>query len=51
MVDRSRSFFKNLNQSQEAKKKKTNKQTKKKNSQKRLKLATDFLRIGEKTSS
>ena len=48
MVDRSRSFFKNLNQSQEAKNKQTNKQ---KNSQKRLKLATDFLRIGEKTSS
>ena len=42
MVDRSRSFFKNLNQSKEAKKK---------NSQKSVKLATDFLRIGEKTSS
>ena len=48
MVDRSRSFFKNLNQSQEAKKQQTNKQKK---SQKRVKLATDFLRIGEKTSS
>ena len=48
MMDRSRSFFKNLNQSQEAKK--TNKQTKK-NSQKSVKLATHFLRIGEKTSS
>ena len=49
MMDRSRSFFKNLNQSQEAKK--TNKQQKKKNSQKSVKLATHFLRIGEKTSS
>ena len=51
MVDRSRSFFKNLNQSREAKKttKQNKTKQKQKNSQKRVELATHFLRIGEKT--
>ena len=49
MVDRSRSFFKNLNQSREAKKQQNKTKQKQKNSQKRVELATHFLRIGEKT--